>query len=131
MAGPYPGDDRHVPIGGGLELTLGPHPPCPPLGPGPRKHLAGQLRLEPHRAVDLQVQPERAEDQRFGIAQVDELVEKPEQQQIEFEKLTDMHKDKSIFKIYFKIHDVFGISKKIKLRPRHDETVTVWEIVMK
>jgi peptide/nickel transport system substrate-binding protein len=68
---------------------------------------------------------------------LDEQVEKAaatvdtKQQQIEFEKVTDMIKERALHKLMFKIQDVFGFRKGLEFQPRHDETLYPWEIVVK
>ncbi|MDA1000313.1 MAG: ABC transporter substrate-binding protein [bacterium] len=66
-------------------------------------------------------------------AQIDKAggTEDPAQQQKEYEKVTDMMKEKATHKIFFKIHNIFGVSKRIEFLPRHDETLQPWEISVK
>ena len=53
------------------------------------------------------------------------------EQQNAFEKVTDMTKEKATHKVFVKIHDIFGYRKNLEFRPRGDETLFPWEIVMK
>ena len=54
----------------------------------------------------------------------------PKQQQIEFEKVTAMMKEKAIFKILYKTNDIYAYKKGFGFNPRHDESFYVWEIDM-
>lgn len=62
-------------------------------------------------------------------AQIDKAVatDDPKRQQAEFEKVTRILKDRALFKIYYRTHDVFAYRKNVKFTPRHDETLYVWE----
>ncbi|MFC1492103.1 ABC transporter substrate-binding protein [Nitrospinota bacterium] len=68
---------------------------------------------------------------------VDEAVHKaastpdPKEQQIAFEKVTALIKKKAMFKVLYKIRDIFGYKKGLGFKPRHDETFFAWEIDMK
>jgi peptide/nickel transport system substrate-binding protein len=55
----------------------------------------------------------------------------PKAQQAAYEAITDWMKEQVTHKIYFKIHDVMGFSKRLDFTPRHDETLFPWEIVVK
>ncbi|MBI3127047.1 MAG: hypothetical protein HYZ11_05540 [Candidatus Tectomicrobia bacterium] len=55
-----------------------------------------------------------------------------EAQQAGWERVTDMIKAKATHKIMFQVNDVVAFQKKrIEFRPRYDEIVYAWEIVMK
>lgn len=68
---------------------------------------------------------------------LDEAIDKaasiyePEEQQVAYEKVTDMIKEKAALRILYKLHDVFALSKRLDYRPRHDEMVYPWEIRVK
>lgn len=55
----------------------------------------------------------------------------PAEQQLAFEKLTDLMKERATHKVFAKIHDIFAFRKGIEFRPRHDENLYTWEIVAK
>jgi len=69
--------------------------------------------------------------------ELDEAVDKatgledPKEQQIAFEKVSDMMKDLALFKVLYRLHDIFGVNKRIEFKPRHDEQLHPWEIVVK
>ena len=71
------------------------------------------------------------------FAELDEAIEKaagtadPQAQQAAFEAATDLMKELVSHKIFFKIHDVLGYSKRLGFKPRHDETLFPWEIDVK
>ncbi|OGL59968.1 MAG: hypothetical protein A3J27_10720 [Candidatus Tectomicrobia bacterium RIFCSPLOWO2_12_FULL_69_37] len=58
-------------------------------------------------------------------------MEDPKEQQIAFEKVSDMMKDLAMFKVLYRLHDVFGVNKRIEFTPRHDEQLHPWDIVVK
>lgn len=57
--------------------------------------------------------------------------EDPQAQQAAFEQVTDMMKEKVTHKIMFKLHDRFAFNERIDFKPRHDERLHPWEIVVK
>ena len=59
------------------------------------------------------------------------LEPEPPVQQKKFENVTDLMKKHSSYKIFFKIHDVFGMRTNIEWLPRHDELMYPWEITKK
>ncbi|MFC1491838.1 ABC transporter substrate-binding protein [Nitrospinota bacterium] len=71
------------------------------------------------------------------IKELDEAIEKAaatagvKEQQAAYEKVTNMQKEMGLFRPLYKIHDVYGFRKNIEFRPRHDETINPWDIVVK
>jgi peptide/nickel transport system substrate-binding protein len=57
--------------------------------------------------------------------------EDPKEQQLAFEKVSDMMKDQALFKVLYRLHDIFGVNKRIQFTPRHDEQLHPWTIVVK
>lgn len=55
----------------------------------------------------------------------------PQQQQLEFEKAMDMAMEKAMYKIFYQVHDVYGVRKDLEYKARHDEMVFPWEIGVK
>lgn len=58
-------------------------------------------------------------------------IEDPREQQIAFEKVSDMMKDQALFKVLYRLYDIFGVNKRIEFTPRHDEQLHPWTIVVK
>ena len=55
----------------------------------------------------------------------------PATQHKKFVKVTSLHKKHTAYKVFFKIHDVFGMRSNIQWIPRHDEVLYPWEITKK
>ena len=58
-------------------------------------------------------------------------MEDPEVQQAAFEKVSDAMLELATHKPLYRLHDIFGINKRIEFTPRHDEQLHPWEIVVK
>ena len=54
-----------------------------------------------------------------------------EEQQLAYEKVTDIMKEKAMHKILWKLRDVYASRKRVEFKPRQDETLFPWEIVVK
>ena len=52
-------------------------------------------------------------------------------QQAAFEKVSDMMKELATHKPLYRLHDIFGVNKRIEFTARHDEQLHPWEIVVK
>lgn len=55
----------------------------------------------------------------------------PGEQQLAFEKVTDMMKERATHKILVKLYTTFGFQKNLEVRPRHDDNIYPWEIGVK
>ena len=55
----------------------------------------------------------------------------PATQHKKFVKVTSLFKKHTAYKVFFKIHDVFGMRSNIQWIPRHDEVLYPWEITKK
>lgn len=70
------------------------------------------------------------------LKEIDEMIERaagledPKAQQAAFEGVTDLMKAKAAHKILFRTHDIYGVSKRVRFQPRHDETLHPWEITV-
>ncbi|MBI3127643.1 MAG: hypothetical protein HYZ11_08585, partial [Candidatus Tectomicrobia bacterium] len=63
-------------------------------------------------------------DKAIGTADVEE-------QQAAFEKIQMWLRDNATHKPVTKVHDVFGVNKRVRFIPRHDEGLDPWEISVK
>ncbi|MEK7873754.1 MAG: ABC transporter substrate-binding protein [Chloroflexota bacterium] len=55
----------------------------------------------------------------------------PKEQQLAFEKVTDIMKERATHKVLVKLYTTFGFRKDLEIRPRHDDNVYPWEIGVK
>jgi len=68
---------------------------------------------------------------------LDEMINKAaaledlKEQQLAFEKVSDKMMELATHKPLYRLHDIFGINKRIEFTPRHDEQLHPWEIVVK
>ena len=53
------------------------------------------------------------------------------EQHLAFEKVSDKMLELATHKPLYRLHDIFGINKRIEFTPRHDEQLHPWEIVVK
>lgn len=53
------------------------------------------------------------------------------EQHLAFEKVSDRMLELATHKLLYRLHDIFGINKRIEFTPRHDEQLHPWEIVVK
>ena len=69
--------------------------------------------------------------------ELDEAIDKAlatedlKKQQAAFEKVSDMMKELATHKPLYRLHDIFGVNKRIEFTARHDEQLHPWEIVVK
>ena len=53
------------------------------------------------------------------------------EQQAAFEKVSDTMLELATHKPLYRLHDIFGVNKRIEFTARHDEQLHPWEIVVK
>jgi peptide/nickel transport system substrate-binding protein len=68
---------------------------------------------------------------------LDEMIDKasaledPKEQQAAFEKVSDAMLELATHKPLYRLHDIFGVNRRIEFTARHDEQLHPWEIVVK
>jgi peptide/nickel transport system substrate-binding protein len=58
-------------------------------------------------------------------------LENPKEQHVAFQKISDKMLELATHKPLYRLHDIFGVNRRIEFTARHDEQLHPWEIVVK